>query len=364
MPADFAIPPDAVALADYERYARERLDPRIWAYVAGSGGDGLTQRRNRDRLDAILLQSRVLADFSAAGTQIELFGTKLASPLLVAPMAYHTLAHPDGEIATALGAGAMQAPLIVSCQASRTIEDIKASAHAPLWLQLYLHFGRDTTLDLIQRAEGAGYGALVVTVDASVNGVRNIEQRAGFALPENVKAVNLVGANWPKSRAGPGQSPVFRGLLHNAPTWDDIAWIKQQTSLPILLKGILNPADALRALELGADGIVVSNHGGRALDTLPAAIEALPRVANAVADRVPVLMDGGVRRGTDVLKALALGASAVMVGQPILHGLAVGGAPGVAHILSILNAQLEVAMALTGRPTVADIDETVIWRAD
>jgi 4-hydroxymandelate oxidase len=213
----------------------------------------------------------------------------------------------------------------------------------------------------VRRAEAAGCKALLVTVDAAVNGVRNEEQRAGFRLPPSVRAVHLDGFRTAVSRAGPGESPVFKGLLDGAPTWADIAWLRSQTSLPIILKGVLHPSDAERAIAEGLNGVVVSNHGGRTLDTLPASIDALDAVARCVAGRVPVLLDGGIRRGTDVLKALALGANAVMIGQPIMHALAVAGPVGVIHLLTILRAELEIAMALTGRASLDQIDRGALW---
>jgi 4-hydroxymandelate oxidase len=196
-----------------------------------------------------------------------------------------------------------------------------------------------------------------------VNGVRNEEQRAGFNLARYVRPANLDGFPVAPSRAGAGESPVFKGMLANAPTWEDIAWLSAETRLPLLLKGIVRPEDAERAIAAGAEGIVVSNHGGRTLDTQPASVEALDVVAQRVRGRVPLLVDGGIRRGTDVLKCLALGASAVIVGQPIVHALAVAGAVGVAHLLTILRAELEAAMALTGCASLAQIDRSVLWSA-
>lgn len=349
-----AVPPDVVSLADYERHACARLPEPIWAYIAGAGADGITRRWNREAFDRIALAGRVLADMRDATTATALLGLDLRSPVLLAPVAFQRLAHPDGELATALGAGAAGTPMTVSTQASASIEDIAAGAHGPLWFQLYFQPDRAFTLSLVRRAEQAGYRAIVATVDAPVNGVRNEEQRSGFRLPPGIEAVNLRDAPQPRHRAGPGESPVFRGLLDGAPTWADIEWLRGQTRLPVLLKGIIDPRDAAAAVDAGCDGIVVSNHGGRTLDTLPATIDALPGIAAAVAGRVPLILDGGVRRGTDVLKALERGAAAVMVGQPVMHALAVAGAVGVVHMLAILCAELEVAMALTGRRTIAD----------
>ena len=355
------VPPGTVSLADYERHFAARVDPAIRAYIAGAGADGITQRANREAFDRLRLMPRVLRDLSQASAGSTVLGEALPYPIIVAPMAYHRLVHPDGELATVEAASLTRTWMTVSTQASVTLEEIAKRATGPLWFQLYLQPRREDTLTLVRRAEDAGYKALVLTVDAPVNGVRNMEQRAGFRLPEGVSAVNL--ARMPPVDATPARpgSPVFQGILHHAPTWDDVRWLCSQTRLPVLLKGIMNPEDVDPAVEAGASGIIVSNHGGRTLDTLPASIEVLPLVAAKAAGRLPVLMDGGIRRGTDILKAVALGASAVLVGVPVLHALAVGGLAGVAHALTILQTELEVAMALTGRARLADIDRSVIF---
>lgn len=358
------VPADVVSALDYERHARARLPADIWAYLCGAGADGITRRWNREAFDRRALAGRVLADMVGAHTATTLFGLPLDFPVLIAPVAFQKLAHPEGEMASALGASACGAWMCVSCQASATLEEIATAAQTTLMFQLYMQQRRDDTLRLVRRAEEAGYKVLVVTVDAAVNGVRNEEQRAGFALPQHVRAVNLAGMPGPVSRAGPGESPVFRGLLDNAPTWSDIDWLRAQTSLPLVLKGILHPDDAARAAGCGADGIAVSNHGGRTLDTLPASLDALEAVAARIGGRLPLLLDGGVRRGTDVLKALALGASAVMVGQPVVHALAVAGPVGVVHLLAILRSELEAAMALTGCKSIGEIDRNILFNSD
>lgn len=363
LPALAHIPPDIVAAADYELRARAHLGDAAWAYFNGGSGDECTLRDNRAAFERIRLQNRVLADVADGDTALTLFGQRYAHPLFVAPVAYQTLAHPDGERATALGAAALQAGIVVSTQASLPLEDLAQGAQTPLWFQLYFQPDRDFTLHLIRRAEAAGYRALVVTVDAPVSGPRNREQRAGFALPPTVTAVNLRGMrHLPPQTAAPGQSGVLASpLLAAAPTWNDLDWLRAQTRLPLLLKGIVAPQDALRALDHGVDGLIVSNHGGRTLDSLPATVDALPAVAAAVNGRVPLLLDGGIRRGTDVLKALALGASAVLIGRPVIHALAVGGATGVAHLLHLLRTELEIAMALSGCRHLSDIDQAVLW---
>lgn len=358
------IPADVVALADYARNAAACMNPQARAYIDGAGADGLTEVANRAAWPAIRLMPRVLADMRGASTALDLFGLALDHPLILAPVAYHGLVHPEGEQATALGAAATGGLMVVSAQSGIRWEEIATQAQGPLWFQLYAQPERADTLVLVRRAEAAGGRALVLTVDAPVNGLRNDEARAGFSLPPGLRAVNLDGFRGPQIESVPGRAATFLGLLDAAPRWEDLDWLRRETRLPILLKGILSPEDAARAVDAGVDGIVVSNHGGRVLDTVPATAEALPGVVAAVAGRVPVIVDGGIRRGTDVLKALALGARAVMIGRPQVHALAVGGVAGVAHMLTILRAELEVAMALTGCRDLSAINPQVIWPAD
>lgn len=358
------IPPEAVCLADYEALARERLSAATWAWLHGGAADELTVRDNQAAFQRLRLAPRVLADLAGGHTRLELLGLPLAHPILVAPVAYQGLAHPEAEMATVLAASALQAAMVVSTQAGVPLEALAQRASAPLWFQLYVQHDRDFTLSLVQRAEAAGYRALVLTVDAPVSGARNREQRAGFTLPAGLSAVNLQGAReLPPHTAPLGSPPLFgSALLESALNWRDIAWLRANSRLPIVLKGVLAPEDAVRAVDEGVAALIVSNHGGRVLDTVPATIDALPAIARAVAGRVPLLLDGGIRRGTDVFKALALGASAVLVGRPVIHGLAAAGAPGVAHVLHLLRAEFEMAMALCGCRTLADIDQSRIWR--
>lgn len=367
MPSSYpppSIPSEIAAVTDYCELARARIDPAIWAYLDSGGADEHTLAANLNAFSKISLQNRGLQDMRGAHTRLTLFDHPYDHPILIAPTAYHRLAHTEGEWASALGAAATGTPMVVSAQASVHLADLAAASQAPpLWFQLYAQYRREDTLALIRRAEAAGCHALVLTVDAPVNGVRNQEQRSGFRLPAGIEAVNLLGmVPAPTRTPARGEGPLFgSGLLDHAPRWEDIAWLCAQTKLPLLLKGIMNPLDARQAIAEGIDGLIVSNHGGRCLDTLPATIDALPRIAEVVGGRIPILLDGGIRRGTDILKALALGAQAVLVGRPILHGLAAAGAPGVAHVIQILRGELEVAMALTGCSTLADIDERVIW---
>ena len=350
------IPPEVVSVEDYEELARQRVTERSWAYVSGGSGDEVTLRENRLAFDRWKILPRLLVDFPAASTRIEMFGRYFAHPLFVAPTAFHQLMHPDGEMATVLGAAAMETGMVVSTQAGIRLEEIASGAKTPLWFQLYIQPDRDFTLGLVRRAEAAGYEALVVTVDAPLNGLRNREQRAGFTLPEGISPVNLEGMK----RLTPSEK-IFGGeLLASCPTWKDLEWLAAHTKLPVILKGVLDPADARKALSHGVAGLVVSNHGGRTLDGVPTAMDVLPAIVDAVGGEVPVLMDGGIRRGTDVFKALALGASAVMVGRPVLYGLAAAGPVGVAHVLKILRTELEMAMVLAGRPTISEINRLAL----
>ena len=359
LPALQAVAPEIVCLADHERGAAERLDANAWAYFSGGAGDERCLQANHSAWDALPLWPRVLRTLSAGHTRITLLGQEYAHPLLVAPVAFQRLAHADGELASAYAAAALGAGFTLSTQSSLALElpaqaVLDTAGRGPLWFQLYLQHDRGFTRELVQRAERAGYEALVLTVDAPVSGVRDRERRAGFRLPAGISAVNLQGlGSAPTSADG----SLCAGMLRHAPTWDDLAWLQAQTRLPVLLKGVLHPQDALQAARLQAAGIVVSNHGGRTLDSAPATALALARIARALQSgghALPLVVDGGIRRGTDVLKAMALGASAVMVGRPVIWGLANAGAAGVAHVLRLLRDELEIAMALTGCATLAD----------
>ncbi len=350
-----AIPPDLRTLADYERVAVHHMAPASWHHVQSGAGREVTLARNRAAFDEIALLPRVLADLRGGGTALDLFGRRHAAPILFAPVAYQRLAHPEGEIATARAAAASGLGLVASTLSSVTLEEIAGSARgaarelgtaaAPLWFQLYLQDNRATSAALLDRAEAAGYEAIVLTVDASV-------KRSGFVLPAGVDAANLRGiaarSQTMAAHIGAGR-PILFGtpLADRAPTWEDLAWLRARTRLPVLIKGILAPPDARLAVEHGADGIIVSNHGGRTLDGAPSALDMLAGVA-AAAGKLPLIIDGGVRGGGDVVKALALGASAVLVGRPQMHALAVAGMAGVAHVAHILRAELELAMAQLG----------------
>lgn len=360
LPALTAIPSNVVSLDDYASLAVERLPPDVWAYLSGGAGDESTVRENRAAYERIHISPRIFRDFAGASTHLHLAGTEYEHPIFLAPTASHHLFHPEGEYATVIGASAMKAGMVVSTQASTSIEEIARSAETPLWFQLYIQPDREFTANLVQRAEAAGYRALVITADAPLHGLRNREQRAQFKMPPHIEAVNLRGM-----RPTPPATQVFGSeILTHAPTWKDLAWLQSKTKLPIFIKGILDPEDASIALDQGVSGIIVSNHGGRTLDTLPPTIMALPRITDRIGKRIPILVDGGIRRGTDIFKALALGASAVMIGRPYLHGLAAAGAVGVAHIIKILRTELELTMALAGTRTLAEITPAALWRGE
>lgn len=357
-----------ITLADFEQAARTRMSVMAYEYVAGGAGDELTRHDNEAAFDRLRLNPRVLVDVSRLDLRQTLLGQSLDFPILLAPTAYHRLVHPDGEMATVRGANAARAILVASSFANTSIEDMSRAAKdgpatRPLWFQLYVNRDRGFTRDLVQRAEAAGCGALCITVDSPTTGLRHRETRSAFALPQGIERSNLkalgTGAAGGQNRAHEGT--IYNAVLDPALVWKDIAWLRGLTRLPVLLKGILNPDDAVRAADEGA-AVIVSNHGGRNLDSAPATIEAVPRIADAIRGRVPILMDGGVRRGNDVLKAIASGAAAVLIGRPYLFGLAVDGANGVAAVVNILRRELEVAMALTGRRTLAEIDRSVLWR--
>ena len=365
-----ALPEGVVSLADHEQHAQRVLDEAVWAYFQGGAADEITLRANTQAWQQMALLPRVMRPLAGGHTRVNLLGREWPHPMLVAPMAYQRLAHPHGEQATALAAAALGAGLVLSTQASTLLEDVarlylSEASRGPLWFQLYLLPDRGFMRALLQRVEAAGFEALVFTVDAPVQGARDRERRAGFRRPADVTAVNLASRVAPApAPLQPGRSKLFDDLMTHAPTWDDIAWLRSITHLPVLLKGVVHPADARQALGCGAAGLIVSNHGGRTLDTMPATAALLPRVLQAVAGDAPVLVDGGIRRGTDVLKAMALGASAVLVGRPVLHGLANAGAVGVAHVLRLLRDELEIAMALTGCRDLqgcAEVIDTAGW---
>jgi 4-hydroxymandelate oxidase len=341
-----------VNLFEYEALACERLHPAVWDYFSGGANDEVTLRENRAAFERIQLRPRVLVDVSQISMATTLLGTPVAMPICVAPSAIHGAACEEGECATARAAGALGTLMVASTESTRPLEDIAQAATGPLWFQLYFSSStRGHAERLVRRAEAAGYRAIAVTVDSSRWGQKECHARseATFEWPPSG---NFIQDPLPERDEDEADGAAL--------TWADVEWLRAITSLPLVLKGVLTAEDAHQCAERGIAGILVSNHGGRQLDTVAPTIEALPEVVSAVSGRCEVYLDGGVRRGTDALKALALGARAVFVGRPILWGLAVAGAEGAQHVLELLRDELELAMALAGRPTLADIDASVV----
>jgi len=311
------------------------------------------------------LHYRVLVDVAHRSLETTILGQRLAMPVAVAPTAFHRLAHPDGELASVRGAGDAGTLFVLSTLSNTAVEQVVAAATGPVWFQLYVYRDRGATEALVRRVEAAGCRALVLTVDAPLLGRRERDVANGFALPPELAIENLHGLSAPASRlpgvAGDsGLAAYVADLLDPSLTFGAVEWLRSITKLPVVVKGIVRPDDAVRAIDHGAAGIVVSNHGGRQLDAAPATIEVLPRIADAVAGRAELLLDGGIRRGTDVVKALACGAKAVLVGRPVLWGLATGGREGVAAALAVLRRELDLALALCGCPDVASVTRDLI----
>ena len=345
-----------VSLPDFEGAAVRRISHMVWEYYSGVA-DEITLRWNREAYDRLRLRPRVLVDVSKIDTRITLFGQEHAHPILLAPAADHRMVHAEGEIATARGAGRTKTIFVLSSFTNTCLEDVARHASSPLWFQLYVQRDREFTRDVVQRAAAAGCQALCVTVDTPTFGARNRQARAKYELAPGLRRPHLPPPNTSNT---PG-SQVFPDWTEPALTWRDIGWLSSLVNIPVLLKGVLNPEDAERAVQEGVAGIMVSNHGARNLDTVPATVEALPPIVEKVAGRIPVLVDGGIRRGTDVVKALALGANAVLIARPYLYGLAVAGDEGVRRVVEILRNELEMAMGLLGQPTIQSIDRSVLW---
>jgi 4-hydroxymandelate oxidase len=343
-----------VSVVDAERLAEACLPVHVRDFVAGGSGAELTIAANLAALADVHLVPRVLTDVSACDPTATLVGCEAKLPVVVAPMAYQKMVHPDGEVALATACARAGIPYTATMLSSATIEEI-ATAGGCLWSQIYWLRDRGVVIDMVRRSEAVGCRALVLTVDVPVLGRRLRDLRNGFTLSDGVRAANLASGldAGQDLAAAPGQSAVAvytRAIFDPSLNWSDVAWLAEQTSLPLILKGILGPDDARRAAEVGVAGVVVSNHGGRQLDGAVASVTALPWVIEAVAGRCPVLLDSGVRGGLDALKAVALGAAGVMLGRPALWGLAIGGADGAARVLELLDEELRLAMALTGCP--------------
>ncbi len=355
---------EPINLFDFEKLAESRVGRAAWDYYASGAGDEITLRDNHAAYDRIRLRYRVLRDVSQRDLSATVLDQRVSMPVLIAPTAFHGLACPDGELATARAAGAAGTIMMLSTLSNTALEDVAQAAAGPLWFQLYIYKDRGATADLVERAGAAGFGAIVLTVDAPVLGKRERDIRNRFALPPDLAVQNLAPAGMgaiPPSQ-GSGLAAYFASLLDASISWKDLEWLRSATRLPVLVKGIVRGDDAQRAVELGASAVIVSNHGGRQLDTAPPTINVLAEIVQAVDGRAEVLIDGGIRRGTDVVKALALGARAVLLGRPILWGLAVDGQAGVCRVLDLMRAELDSAMALCGCASLADITPDLVMR--
>ncbi len=353
-----------VSLADYEAHAREVLSTSVLDYYDGGANDEITLRENRAAFDRIPLHYRVLRGTDRPDTSVTVLGHSLRMPIIVAPVALLGMAHPDGDAAAARATSAAGSIFVLSTFSTTPVERVVDAASGPVWFQLYVYKDRPASEALIHRVEAAGCSAIELTVDAALLGHRERDVRNSFALPDGLWAPNLTAAaSRERSEKQEGSElAALASMIDPALTWDDVVWPQSITTLPILIKGVVRADDALLAVDAGAAGIVVSNHGGRQLDTAPATIDVLASVTQAVGDRVEVLIDGGIRRGTDVVKALALGARAVQVGRPVVWGLATGGEQGVADVLGLLHQELDLAMALCGCPSVAEITPDLVQR--
>ena len=353
--------PEPINLFEFEALARERLPKVEYDYIAGGATDEISVERNRRAFESIALRPRVLRDVSHLDLSTTVLGTKVNFPVLLAPCGGHKKAHPEGEPATYRAAAACGTILVVSANSNTNFEDLARMATGPLWLQMYPFRDREMTRSWLSRAKEAGYEALCITLDSQwppkrERNIRNNYRRAG-------------GVNYPS--AGPEETPKVdpHGRTSRerggdpAATWKDLEWIKSQTDLPVVAKGIMTGEDVELCAEVGVDAVIVSNHGGRHLDNTLATIEVLPEAVAAAKGRMEILLDGGIRRGADVVKALALGAKAVFIGRPFFWGLAVDGQQGVSRVLDILREEVEITVAKCGRPTIGSIDSTVVVNA-
>lgn len=354
-----------INLMDYQNRAEEILPKDVWAYFHGGAADGWTVQANCDAWQNITLRTRVLKTFKGAHTHTTILDRRCPCPIFAAPMAYQKLAHPGGELDLAAAVAVQGAGFTLSTQTSTPMQDVAKTVlnepnRGPLWFQLYLQHDENFNFNLLREVEGAGFEAIVVTVDAPITGTRDRERRAGFALPKNISAVHL--RNLPPLPITQTPIDTVLDFMSYGPDWETIDWLVSKTKLPVLLKGITHPQDALLAKKHKVKGIIVSNHGGRVLDTVAPTADLLPEIAAALKGTLPIIVDGGIRRGTDIVKAIALGATAVMVGRPLIYALACNGAYGAAHAIKLLRDELEITMALCGCKTVKDITPDILFQ--
>jgi 4-hydroxymandelate oxidase len=348
-----------VNIFEYEALAKARLPQPEYDFIAGGAADEITLRRTREVFDAIMLRPRMLVDISQRDLSTTVLGQRIAFPIMVDPAGHHGRAHPEAELATARAAGAMGTVMILSSGSTYTLEDVAKAATGPIWFQQYLYKDRGFTKQMAQRAQDAGYTGLCLTLDSTVRAKRerNIRNSYSNQPSPNYAGLQLQEMSWTFTSDAPRGA---NDLIDRAATWSYLDWLADNTPLPLVVKGIMTGEDARQCVEHGVKGVIVSNHGARQLDTTFASVEVLPEVAEAVDGRLEVYLDGGIRRGTDVLKALALGARAVLIGRPLFWGLAVDGEPGLRAVIQMLRDELEMAMGMCGRPTVQSIDLSLL----
>lgn len=352
-----------VNLFEFEERARRLIATMAYDYYASGANDEITLSENHKAYERIVIYPHMLRDVSQRSLISTALGQEIKFPIMVAPMAFHKMAHAEGELATVRACSQAGTIMVLSTLSTCSIEEVAAASTGNLWFQLYVYRDRDLTASLVKRAEAAGCKALVFTVDSPILGRREKDVRNGFHLPEGIVAANLLAAGveaLPGSVGESGLAHYISSLYDQSLSWKDLEWLKNITKLPVLVKGILRADDAELAVHYGASGIIVSNHGGRQLDTAPATINVLPKVVEAVQGRAEVFVDGGIRRGTDVLKALALGARAVFLGRPVLWGLANDGKDGALSVLEMLANELDLAMALSGCRSLSEIDASLL----
>ena len=353
------IPAHLQTLADYEQQAEKHLPESTWHYLQGGAMDEVSVQENLDQFKKIQLIPRHLNDLTQGNTACEILGQTFPHPIFLAPIGHQQLFHADCELATALAAEVLQSNLILSTFSNTDMRSLKAE-NPYKWFQLYWQGDHEKSLALVKLAEQQNFKALVITIDSPHSGIRDRERRVFFQLPEGMQHPHTP-AHIPLPEIGEDQHPVFNSLMQIAPKWDDIQWIIANTSLPVILKGVAHPKDAELAIQSGVQGLIISNQGGRVLDSCISPLTALQRIKAVVPQDFPLIVDGGIRRGTDIFKAIALGASAVCIGRPYIHGLAVAGALGVAHVIKILKEEFEITMALAGTATLNEITSEYIF---
>jgi len=355
---------ELINLQDFKIYAKGKMLPEHYDYCAGGAEDEITLEANKSSFNSIKLHQRVLRNISYVDTTAEILGQKMLMPVMIAPTAFQGLAHQDAEIAMVKAAGTAGVIMILSTLSNKTMEDVLAAAISPVWFQIYMYKKKKINEELIRRAQNAGCSALVVTVDVPVQGKREKNIRNHFTLPKELSLGNFQGGDMksslPNDPSGSGLMQYVDSLFMHDLSWEDIKWLRSVTDLPLIVKGILHVDDAQLALEHGVNGIIVSNHGGRQLDNCPATIDALAKIVQGTNNEIPIILDGGIRRGSDVVKAIALGASATAIGRPPFWGLAVDGKEGVEKVFSILKDELKSTMVFCGVQSVSSINDDVI----